>query len=196
MSLWTLYPCSNKNKSSTDGTEEWNTNIYSHVHKSFILTGATAKKPRSVILKEIQLFSPYHMKPWKSFLLWRSGCWQKHNSMIQNKKTLLKNQVMGKGGDVFTLVLWSIHRGRRAVVDSSARSWTHAASWRLESRGVAGQGGTPRPAAGTTALHPDVSTGEGGPVKSDWLVVRLLRRSVNYGHCSLLLIDKQKYNFI
>lgn len=68
---------------------------------------------------------------------------------------------------LLTWVLGPVHRGGRAVVDSSTRGRTQAASWRLEPWGVTGHGGTHCPAAGTTAIHPHVSACEGGAVKPD-----------------------------
>lgn len=66
-----------------------------------------------------------------------------------------------------TLLLGPVHRGGCTVVDSSSRRWAQAASWSLQPRRVTGHGGTHCPAAGTAAVHPHVSTGEGRSLTPD-----------------------------
>lgn len=66
-----------------------------------------------------------------------------------------------------TLLFGSVHRGGCTVVDSSTRRRAQAASWSLQPWRVTGQGGAHCPAAGAAAVHPHVSTGEGGSLAPD-----------------------------
>ena len=72
------------------------------------------------------------------------------------------------------------------VVDGGSRRGPQAAPRGLQPRRVTRHAGTQSPTSGAAAVHHGVSAGEGGAFAADRLVVRLLRRSVNYGHFSLL----------